>query len=55
MNSMRLYEKDLHNLQLRLSEVKSQLRDNSALEKRIEEMKQEITDVTTKLKVTALD
>ena len=49
---LRSQENDLHALQLNLREVKSQLRDKSALEKRIGEMQQEVTDVSAHLKVS---
>lgn len=49
--ALRTHENDHHALQLRLTEVKSKLRDKSALEQRIEEMRQEIADSAGRLKV----
>lgn len=48
--ALRTHESDVHVMQLRESELKSQLRDRAGLEKRIEEMKEEITDFAKRLK-----
>jgi len=49
--ALRTHEGDLHTMQLREGELKSQLRDRAGLEKRIEEMKSEIVDSSKRLKV----
>lgn len=51
-NTLRTNENDLHALQLNLSEVKNQLLHKSALEKRIGELKYEVTESSGLLKVT---
>ncbi|KAH9947593.1 P-loop containing nucleoside triphosphate hydrolase protein [Amylocystis lapponica] len=50
-NSLRGYENDLNAMLLRESELKSEIRDKTALEKRAEDMKKEITASTTLVKV----
>lgn len=52
LNALRTHEHELHSLQLRLSDVNGKLRDKSALEKRIAEMKQEVEGISTRLKVS---
>lgn len=49
--ALRTHESDVHAMQLRESELKSQLRDRAGLEKRIEEMKEEVMEYGTRLKV----
>ncbi|PSR71740.1 hypothetical protein PHLCEN_2v12388 [Hermanssonia centrifuga] len=46
----RSHENDLHALQMDLNEVKNQLRDKAAMEKRIEQMKSEVASTSARLK-----
>ncbi len=48
----RSHENDLHALQMDLNEVKNQLRDKAAMEKRIEQMKSEVASTSARLKVS---
>lgn len=50
-NALRIYEKDLNDMQLREVNLKSQLKDRSALEKQVEEMKAEVATASQNFKV----
>lgn len=51
LSAVRKHESDALQMRLSLSELKGQLRDKEALEKRIEEMKSEQSEAHTSLKV----
>jgi DNA repair protein RAD50 len=52
--ALRTHESDLHVMQLRESDLNSKLRDRAGLEKRIEEMRNEIVELSKRLKVKTL-
>lgn len=52
-NSLRLYDSELSSFKVSESEVKSEVREKAALETRIKEWKDDITNFTTQLKASS--
>lgn len=50
-NALRIYEKDLNDMQLREVNLKSQLKDRTMLEKQTEDMKTEFATASQNFKV----
>ena len=53
-NSLRLYDSELSSFKINESEVKSKVREKTALEGRIKEWKDDIANFTTQQKVSPL-
>jgi DNA repair protein RAD50 len=52
--ALRMHESDLHSMQLRESELKSQVKDRANLEKQVVQMKSEVSTTSSHLKVSRI-
>jgi len=52
-DAIRTIENNLHSMELKERDLKNEIRDKDALEKRMEEMKQEINAFTIRMKVSS--